>query len=199
VEDLESTNGTFVNERRVTRHSLRHGDVVLVGKHRLVFDQMAAGQPVEPNEARPVMSNLGDTVFLDTQQHKELLARLTATKGGASPTANVAEAPSKVGVLRVLAGRADQSEYDLEAQTSLIGKADTSLVRLTGWFKPAVAVAITRSSHGYMATRLDGNTMINSQPLTDRSNLKEGDILRVNGLTLEFRLKDRSFDNSRRA
>src|SRR5262245_50699918 len=42
IEDLHSTNGTFVNDQAVTRHVLRHGDVVLVGKHHLVFDTAAA-------------------------------------------------------------------------------------------------------------------------------------------------------------
>jgi pSer/pThr/pTyr-binding forkhead associated (FHA) protein len=37
LEDLSSTNGTFVNGQHTTRHALRHGDVVLVGKHLLVF------------------------------------------------------------------------------------------------------------------------------------------------------------------
>ena len=35
--DLKSTNGTFVNEQLITEHTLRNGDVVLVGKHQLVF------------------------------------------------------------------------------------------------------------------------------------------------------------------
>ena len=77
----------------------------------------------------------------------------------------------------------------MEARTSLIGRADTSAVRLKGWFKPRVAVAITRNGHGYIATQLAGNTLINSQPLAGRYDLKEGDILKVSGLTLEFRLK----------
>src|SRR5947199_9958960 len=46
VEDLQSTNGTFVNEKRVTRRTLQNGDVVLVGKHTLVFDQIASDEPV---------------------------------------------------------------------------------------------------------------------------------------------------------
>src|SRR5678815_611792 len=47
LEDLRSTNGTFVNGRPITRHVLQHGDEVLVGKHQLTFDQNAAeAQPV---------------------------------------------------------------------------------------------------------------------------------------------------------
>src|SRR6266851_2763085 len=37
VEDLQSSNGTFVNGTRVSRHTLLHGDVVQVGKHKIVL------------------------------------------------------------------------------------------------------------------------------------------------------------------
>jgi pSer/pThr/pTyr-binding forkhead associated (FHA) protein len=191
VEDLESTNGTFVNEKRVTRHMLQAGDVLLVGKHELVFDPVAGGEPIA--EPEPAMSSLGDTVFLDTRKHRALMAMLTdpaagSEAPGADGTASL-DATTRIGVLRVLDGRADRAEYQLDARTSLIGKADTSVVRLKGWFKPRVAAAITRNGHGYMATVLAGNASINSQAVSGRYDLKDGDILRVSGLTLEFRLK----------
>ncbi|MBV9343359.1 MAG: FHA domain-containing protein, partial [Gammaproteobacteria bacterium] len=37
VEDLNSTNGTFVRTNRVRRHYLNDGDVVLIGKHELMY------------------------------------------------------------------------------------------------------------------------------------------------------------------
>jgi len=37
IEDLNSTNGIFVNSNRVRRHYLNDGDVVLVGKHELIY------------------------------------------------------------------------------------------------------------------------------------------------------------------
>jgi Mg-chelatase subunit ChlD len=37
LHDLKSTNGTFVNERRVTRHVLAEGDVVKIGETSLLF------------------------------------------------------------------------------------------------------------------------------------------------------------------
>ena len=37
VEDLNSTNGIFVKSNRVRRHYLNDGDVVLVGKHELIY------------------------------------------------------------------------------------------------------------------------------------------------------------------
>jgi len=37
VHDLNSTNGTFVNERRITHHSLSEGDLIKVGETTLTF------------------------------------------------------------------------------------------------------------------------------------------------------------------
>lgn len=39
IEDLNSTNGTYVNGRAVTRHVLRHGDAIEIGKYRVKFYQ----------------------------------------------------------------------------------------------------------------------------------------------------------------
>jgi len=192
LEDLKSTNGTFVNGHPVTRHALQHGDEVLVGKHQLVFDSMADDRPV----SAPVIEGLGDTVYLDTKQHRALRATLEATRAeadraaSARPTAKAPVPHRRVGVLRVVDGRAEQPEYDLEAHTSIIGRSSTALVRLRGWFKPSVAVAIARSGDGYVATLLGGKTFINEEPLTARHQLQDGDILNVSGLTLQFQWKD---------
>jgi type II secretory pathway predicted ATPase ExeA len=37
IEDLNSTNGIFVKQKRVRIHNLNDGDVVLVGKHELMY------------------------------------------------------------------------------------------------------------------------------------------------------------------
>jgi pSer/pThr/pTyr-binding forkhead associated (FHA) protein len=37
LHDLKSTNGTFVNERRVTRHVLVEGDILKIGETSLLF------------------------------------------------------------------------------------------------------------------------------------------------------------------
>lgn len=62
-------------------------------------------------------------------------------------------------------------------------------MRLHGWFKPSVAVAIARSSDGYVATLMGGRTTINNEPLEQRRALQDGDVLNVSGLVLEFRWK----------
>lgn len=38
LRDLDSTNGTFVNDKRITMHNLKHHDSILIGKHELIFD-----------------------------------------------------------------------------------------------------------------------------------------------------------------
>jgi len=40
IYDLNSTNGTFVNGRRITRQVLRHGDMVKVGDTELIFQAL---------------------------------------------------------------------------------------------------------------------------------------------------------------
>ena len=37
LEDLDSTNGTFVNGKLVKKHALKHGDIITVGKHELKY------------------------------------------------------------------------------------------------------------------------------------------------------------------
>ncbi len=206
VEDLQSTNGTFVNGTRVSRQALQHGDVVLVGKHKVVLDQWVGGEATVPDGAELSIPNAGGTVFLDTRRlldsvlidagdhrkYEALLARLRDVETHArakGATGQPAQEPAKVGVLRVLDGRADQAEYTLESHTSLVGKAKSSLVRLQGWFKPNLAVVITRNRQGYVATLLHGKTLINNKPVSGRFELTDGDVLWVSGLLLEFRLK----------
>ena len=204
LEDLQSTNGTFVNDNRVTRHTLANGDIIAVGKHRLVFERGAQEEAVAeaaPSEEAPVLPELGGTVFLDTKAQRELMAKIQAqavAQGQAAPAAPTAKtpaaaaapaAPARVGVLTVLAGKVDQREYRLESATSVIGKSDTALVRLKGWFKPKLAAAIARKGEHYTVTPLGGKTLVNKQPLTGRHELKDGDVLEVSGLTLQFNLQ----------
>jgi pSer/pThr/pTyr-binding forkhead associated (FHA) protein len=46
IEDLNSTNGVYVKSARVRRHYLNDGDVVLIGKHELIYmdDRAARGR-----------------------------------------------------------------------------------------------------------------------------------------------------------
>jgi len=38
IEDLKSTNGTFLNEKQITKAKLNPNDIVTIGKHTLEFN-----------------------------------------------------------------------------------------------------------------------------------------------------------------
>lgn len=46
LEDLGSTNGTFIETARVTQHELRNGETIVIGEHELIYrDQLAMDAP----------------------------------------------------------------------------------------------------------------------------------------------------------
>jgi general secretion pathway protein A len=63
IEDLNSTNGIFVQSKRVRRHNLNDGDVVQVGQHEIMYiDERTprvrnAGEPTETATATAVTEN----------------------------------------------------------------------------------------------------------------------------------------------
>jgi pSer/pThr/pTyr-binding forkhead associated (FHA) protein len=203
VEDLGSTNGTFVNGDKVTKRALRHGDTILVGKHKLFFDRMGDAEFDAPDLPPSDMPDFGGTVILDADQQQRLLAaaqaRILARSASAVATAAaetpatpvaVAAAPKKpvVGRLHVISGQSDLEEYRLDQSTCAIGKSADATVRLHGWFKPHLAVEIARMGESYVATPVAGKTLVNGQRLQNRRGLVHGDVLAVAGLELEFRL-----------
>ncbi|MCR4301746.1 MAG: FHA domain-containing protein [Sulfuricaulis sp.] len=42
IEDLDSTNGTFIENARVKRHDLEHGDTIIIGAYELRYRDVAA-------------------------------------------------------------------------------------------------------------------------------------------------------------
>jgi pSer/pThr/pTyr-binding forkhead associated (FHA) protein len=201
VEDLQSTNGTFVNGVRVSRQVLQHGDVVKVGDHELVFDRLADLDAPAANGAEASAATDGSTVFIDRRKlfdrlvqsetearnHDVLLARLKDVEVQARSERDAESA--RRGRLRVVAGSADRDEYALDTHTSVIGRGKSSLVRLRGWFTPKVSVVITRNRQGYVATILARDVLINSQPAHGRHELKGGDLISAGSLILEFCLE----------
>lgn len=55
IRDLDTTNGTYVNERRVTDEVLRAGDVLHLGQERLWFSHTMATGPRFPERAVPLL------------------------------------------------------------------------------------------------------------------------------------------------
>lgn len=66
IEDLNSTNGTFVNEKKISKYELLDGDEVIIGKHSLQFHYVDKGATA---------SQFDETMILDTRKQKELLEK----------------------------------------------------------------------------------------------------------------------------
>jgi len=192
LEDLKSTNGTFVNDKPIARHTLLEGDVILVGKHTVMFTQQG-GEQVEPPKEEQFVPEIGGTRMLDTRKQKEMLGTV---ERGSPPQMRVPVAPKtaiptshgRIGTVKVVSGNTGQSEYVLAAVTTMIGKSDTAQIRLKGWFKPKVAAAIARKGEGFTITPMGGKLKVNGRQVTGRQDLASGDLIEVSGVTLEFTL-----------
>ncbi len=66
IEDLGSTNGTFVNEKKIDRYELIDGDRVTIGKHSLLFT-------IRPDKNTAIDFDADKTMILDTRKQRELL------------------------------------------------------------------------------------------------------------------------------
>ena len=75
--DLNSSNGTFVNSRRVSNHVLIHDDVITVGHHRIKFDDPHATKRGSLDGSEfvdtAVMKTLEDMRNLLAQENTEIL------------------------------------------------------------------------------------------------------------------------------
>lgn len=186
LEDLNSLNGTFVNNQRIRKSYLKNGDEVLIGKHTLLYmDEGGAPPPPLDNSSDRTqpLAKLEETMVLDTKKRREMLQKATvvATEG-----ASVASAAEKVGSLTVLSGKTDNTEYILTGRLSMVGKSDQATIKLKGWFAPAVAAVINRKEAGYTVSPSGSETKVNNQAIQGVRDLKEGDIIEVAGVKLQF-------------
>ncbi len=68
IEDLKSTNGTYLNEKTVSHADLNDKDIITVGKHTMEIylnrKSSLGGKNV-----------INDTMLLKTEKHKEMLKK----------------------------------------------------------------------------------------------------------------------------
>ena len=175
LTDLQSTNGTFVNDQRVVSRKLAHGDNVIIGKHVIIF--VGTGKEADAGQAEKKM-DMDKTMMLDTAKQKELLAKQT----GAMQSAKVAE---KVGVISFIEG-SDLGEIELTKKLTKIGKADTSEVKLPGMFMPATAATISRRPSGYVISTMGVKLKVNGEVVKDNVQLKEFDTIELGKFKFQF-------------
>jgi predicted component of type VI protein secretion system len=190
VEDLSSLNGTFVNDMRVERATLRDGDSIHIGKHHIKVD--ATGDTTGPasygySAQKASAPRIDETMVLDTKVRREMLQQAAAI----GEKSQFAAGRLKVPTLVVLGGgRTDQKEYTLTSKLTVIGKSSMATVKLLGWFKPKLAAQINQRDDGYYLGAGEKNPSVNGTRITGPVRLKDGDAIEVCGLRLNFLVRE---------
>ena len=198
LEDLGSTNGTFVNGQSIKKHFLQNGDTIELGKYRLKYvaevpqqtsnadfektmilrpgaAQKPATEPVAPVPA---------TTSLPPSAVEPAFAAHTSTSPGMPaqpPSVAPAAAPAPLlGAIQILSGGNAGKEMELTKTLTTLGK-------------PGVQVAvIARRPHGYFITHVEGASfpVINGKALDAQAHqLVDHDVIELAGVKMEFFLK----------
>jgi hypothetical protein len=186
IEDLDSLNGTFVNDLRIERVTLKDGDSIAVGKHHIIVDEgHDTALPLDAFHKAPV-PKVDETMVLDTKQQRDLMQQVAAM----GERSQIAPGRVRVPTLIVLHGRTDRKEYVLTDRLTVIGKSDLATIRLRGWFAPFMAAQIHKHDDGYYLGRGDRVPCINGEPITRPAQLKDGDLIEIGRVRLKFLYRD---------
>lgn len=183
IEDAGSSNGTFVNGKKTDRKQLVNGDQVTIGQHTLLY-QEDSSQAITPSASKPAFDS-DKTVVMTPELQRELLK----AQGG---KVAAAVQPKKVVVLQTMSGTTDQKEYKLTGPVCIIGTHDNATVKLSGWFAPKRAALLNRQGGGYAITMSEEGkkVFVNGAAIQGSLALKEGDLIEVAGVTLQYSIKD---------
>ncbi|OYQ38765.1 FHA domain-containing protein [Rhodoferax sp. TH121] len=163
LEDLNSTNGTYINGKAVKKQQLQNGDGIEIGKYKIKF--------------------VGDGAAENFDKTMVVRARPAVVPPSAPASGYPTVAGDSTGLgafhaaIKVLSGAASGREVPLTKVVTTIGK-------------PGVAVAaITRRQHGYVVHHVEGagNPTLNGAPIgTDPISLKNGDLVELAGTQMQF-------------
>jgi predicted component of type VI protein secretion system len=186
VEDLNSLNGSFLNDIRVERAMLKDGDSILIGKHHIVVDQVNdAALPLDSWRKAPA-PRVNETMVLDTEERRKLFEQAAA----AGERSQVSPDRLRVPTLSVLRGSTDQKEYRVVGKLTVIGHSKMATVRLRRWFTPEVAAQINKHEDGYYLGRGDWLPKINGVAIDGLTRLNDGDVIEVGRVRLNFLFRE---------
>ena len=172
IEDLMSTNGTFINAEKIAKYELQDGDIATIGKHSLTFlleGGASEGRSLSENE-------MVETMMLDSDKQRGLVKM-------AEPS--FAETPA---LLKVQEGETSQDEYRLTARLTEIGKRDSCQIRLKGLLAPKNLAYITRDPMGYTLIPGDngGKLLLNGRRIDKGTMLKNNDLISAGKVKFQF-------------
>lgn len=194
--DLESLNGTFVNEKQITRERVFDGDALIVGKHVLDFVDLRPEEERPPREAAAKEETpapaFRDTVMLDTAAQQELLAKQAAEKG--VPEDKLAEKPKKIelfGSITIISGGTPEI-IDLTKRLTTLGKSNDADIRCSGLLVGKTAALINKRPNGFFLAYAEGlkKPEVNGETISTQVQLQDGDEIAIGGTKMTFNLRE---------
>lgn len=169
LEDLNSTNGSYINGKAARKQLLQHNDLVEIGKYKIKFIHESA----DGGLSIPATLESATAMTGNGAQHYN---RRASDHSAPVPLAGI-EAALTNAAIKVLSGAAAGREVTLTKVVTTIGK-------------PGIAVAaITRRPHGYVVVHVEGaeQPMLNGAAIgATPVGLKHGDVLQLAGTQMQF-------------
>ncbi|HTT07307.1 MAG TPA: FHA domain-containing protein [Gammaproteobacteria bacterium] len=182
LEDLGSTNGTYVNGKLIKKHALRDGDVIGLGKHELKYvNEHASADDEEFEKTMIIRPGSASAAVAAAQAAAAAAPAAAASAAGGAPAAAAPGMP--LGKLHVLNGPIAGKELELTKALITLGK-------------PGVQVAvISRRPQGYFLTHIESDSggknypVVNGKPIGPQAyTLQSGDVIELAGIKMEFSL-----------
>jgi pSer/pThr/pTyr-binding forkhead associated (FHA) protein len=170
LEDLNSTNGTYVNGKLIKKHALANGDVITIGHHQLRFvDSAADGSQEEFEKTMVIAPESRDLARLRT------LAERPAESAGS--TGLLQGAPARLQVLTgVFAGR----ELELKKPVTTLGRPGVQVIAITRRSDIYSLVTVDRGASGH-APKVNGESVGGAA-----HRLNDNDVIEVAGVKMGF-------------
>lgn len=174
LEDLSSTNGTYVNGKAIDKHPLKHGDVITIGKHELRY--------VNDNKQ-----------FADNGDKTVLIRRPDAAQKSANDSRSVAYTPDlekqaalNSAKLQILNGKSAGKELPLMKATVKLGKSGSEVVQINKRPDGHFIVSLIQADD-------INNPRVNGEIIGARSiKLQNHDVIEINRLKIEYYLSNRA-------
>jgi pSer/pThr/pTyr-binding forkhead associated (FHA) protein len=161
IEDLNSTNGTYINGKAVKKQLLAHNDTVEIGKYKIKYLTDDSADYEKTMIMRPGTVAAQPPAFSPTRP----------------PTSDFGALAGNPASIKVLSGAASGREVSLTKVVTTVGK-------------PGVQVAsITRRPSGYVFAHVEGSArpVVNGMPLAgDSVPLHHGDVIELAGTQMQF-------------
>jgi len=182
LEDLNSTNGTYVNGKIVKKHAMQHGDVITVGHHALRFIDSESDEPADEFEK---------TMVISSREAANLKVPGVAARGPAAPPAP-AYGASAAGASSFAAGVLPKAR--LQVLSGQFAGRELELVKtLTTLGRPGVQVAaITRRADGFYIVHVESGRegdypLVNGAAIGPQARrLHDNDVVQLAGVKMGF-------------